>query len=62
MAGKRTYIPHLKTISGWLCRYIQRYQDQLNKNLSAPVQTLLANLLEACIALSDALPVDEPNP
>lgn len=59
MAGRRTYVPGLKYFSNLLCRYIQKWQPKLNETLSPTAQTLLEALLEACLALSDALPVEE---
>ena len=51
--ASRNYIPTLLFIMNKLCRYIQRYQMQLNENLDTGQQTLLNNLLNACIALTD---------
>jgi hypothetical protein len=58
----RTYIPALLFIMNKLCRYIQKYQSQLNGNLTAPQKVLLEALLAACIALTDSigeLPVED---
>jgi hypothetical protein len=59
---RRTYIPQLVRILNWACRYIQRYQDQLNGNLTDPQKVLLAAVLASCIALTDALGEPVINP
>lgn len=57
--ASRTYIPTLKFITYQIIKYVGRYREQINKNLSPEAQTLLDALLAAAQALADALP-DQP--
>ena len=60
--ASRTYIPTLKIVAKAFCKYVQRYQEQLNSRLSPTAQTALAAALDACMTLADLLPVDPIGP
>ena len=60
--ASRTYIPSLKIFAKAFCRYVLRYQEQLNRNLSEPAQTALTAALDACMILADLLPDNPVNP
>lgn len=62
MAGTRTYVPTLRIITALVVRYVTRYREKIDANLSPEAQTLLTALLNAALALSDALPENTPNP
>ena len=44
----RTYLPQLDKFLERVCKYVARYQTSLNRILTAPQQTLLANVVTAC--------------
>lgn len=62
MAGTRTYVPTLRIITALIVRYVTRYRDKIDANLSSEARALLTTLLNAAIALSEALPDNSPNP
>ena len=55
--ASRTYVPTLKLLTYGIIKFVTRYREQINKNLSTEVQALLDVLLNAAQALADALPV-----
>lgn len=61
MAG-RTYIPTLLKILERVCKFVARYQSQINEHLSSPQQALLQNVVTACnvfVAAYGALPIGD---
>lgn len=61
MAG-RTYIPTLLKILERVCKFVARYQSQINEHLTTPQQTLLQNVVTACnvfVAAYGALPIGD---
>lgn len=44
----RTYIPTLLKILERVCKFVARYQSQINEHLTAPQQALLGNVVTAC--------------
>lgn len=61
MAG-RTYIPQIVKSLNRACRYMQRYSDQLARNLTNTQYALLQAVLAACVAFTDSIEPVEPNP
>lgn len=58
----RTYIPTLLKILERVCKFIARYQTQLNGHLTEPQQALLQNVVTACnifVAAYGALPIGD---
>lgn len=51
----RTYIPALLFIAKHMCRYIRRYQDQINARLTSDGRVALAAVLTACEVLEPFL-------
>jgi hypothetical protein len=46
--GARTYLPTLIRILERVCKFVARYQSQINEHLTAPQQVLLGNVITAC--------------
>lgn len=46
--GARTYLPTLLKILERVCKFVARYQSQINEHLTAPQQGYLANIVTAC--------------
>ena len=44
----RTYIPTLLKILERVCKFVARYQSQINQHLSAPQQAQLQTVVTAC--------------
>ena len=58
----RTYIPTLLRILERVCKFIARYQSQINEHLTAPQQALLNNVTTACnvfVAAIGVLPIGD---
>jgi hypothetical protein len=58
----RTYIPQLIHFLEKVCKYVGKYQSQLNTFLSPEQETLLANIVTACnlfIAAIGVLPIGD---
>lgn len=51
----KTFIPALLFILNRLCRYGQRYNEQLSARLTPPQKQLLENALAACVALTNSI-------
>lgn len=62
MAGSRTYIPTLRLLTYAITKFVTRYRDKIDANLSAPQRALLTTLLDAANSLAAALPDVNPNP
>jgi len=60
--ASRTYIPTLRFLTYAITKFVTRYRQQIDNNLSAPVRVLLTQLLEAANALAAALPDETVNP
>lgn len=57
----RTYIPTLLRVLERVCKFVARYQSQINAHLTSPQQALLQNVVTACnifVAAYGALPID----
>lgn len=44
----RTYLPTLLKILERVCKFVARYQSQINQHLTSPQQVMLANVVTAC--------------
>lgn len=60
--AQRTYIPQLLKFLERVCKFVARYQSQINSHLTAPQQALLGNVVTACnvfVAAYGALPIGD---
>lgn len=55
--GARTYLPTLLKILERVCKFVARYQSQINEHLTAPQVALLANVVTACNVFTAAIGV-----
>lgn len=58
----RTYIPMLLVIANRFCRYVQKYQNQMNHHLTEEQKDLLDAATSACVALTESIGVLPVNP
>ena len=58
----RTYVPTLRLLTYAITKFVTRYRDKIDANLSEPNRVLLTTLLNAANALAAALPEPGVNP